>query len=462
MSDQNQKVQWRVLKFGGSSVSSLADWQNIAAIVQSHLDQGFKVSVIHSAFKNVTNQLEQLAQEATTGEQDESYQSIVANHQAMANELSIDESVLQPWFDSLQITINNIEEKQSLSPCDRAELVAHGELLSSTLGEAYLSKTLDYKTHWVDARQVLTAVDDSLKNVNEYFLNAVCHPRENLQLINDWAEQSDLVLSQGFIANNPIGQTVLLGREGSDTSAAYFACLLGAESLEIWTDVEGIYSCDPNKVTNAMKLEHLSYNQAFDLAQSGAKVLHPRCLSAVAPQRIPVHIRSTKNPKASGTLVDENHQESKWVKAIAIKQNVPVVTLLLGRRGQQPDTLQKVFGVINEFGLTSELLASTKESLVIEIDNSNSVYSESVLTELSEKLAEVCMSVLLSHSAIITLVGCQASQALWHLMQLDEGNMPEQWLLLSHTSSDHHLSILVNDQQAEEILNLLHQELIKV
>ncbi len=462
MVEQEQnKTLWRVLKFGGSSVSSLDDWQNIAAIVSGHLEQGFKVAVIHSAFKDVTNQLEQLAQDATSCDVSIQLEQLKQQHIAMAETLSLEANLLAPWLNNLEQAVVNIREKQSLSPCDRAELVAHGELLSSTLGEAYLSKVLNCKTQWIDARQVLTAVDDAPKNVNEYFLNAVCRPRPATQLANDWADNADLILSQGFIASNANGQTVLLGREGSDTSAAYFAALLEAESLQIWTDVDGIYSCDPNKVPNAIKLDHLSYNQAFDLAQAGAKVLHPRCLSAVAPQRIPVEIRSTRQPELLGTRVDEEHRESKWVKAIAIKQNIPVVTLLLGRRGQQPDTLQKVFAVINDFGLTSELLASTKECLVLEIDNSNSVYSEEILTQLSEKLAEVCVSVLLSHSAIITLIGCQASQALWHLLQIEEEHLPEQWLLLSHTSSDHHLSFLVNDQQAEAILNLVHEKLIR-
>ncbi len=461
MTKENINAQWRVLKFGGSSVSSLQDWQNIQSIVEDHLQQGYQVAVIHSAFKDVTNQLEQLALESSQGHGEALLESIVKRHQDMAKNLFIEPSILEPWFASLRTVVANIREKNALSPCDRAELVAHGELLSSTLGEAYLAKNIDAKTQWVDARQHLIAVDDEPKNVNEYFLNAVCRPRANTELAEQWASESQVILSQGFIANNANGQTVLLGREGSDTSAAYFASLLSAESLQIWTDVDGIYSCDPNKVTSALKLEQLSYNQAFDMAQAGAKVLHPRCLSAVAPQGIPIEIRSTKQPSVAGTIVNDKHQESKWVKAIALKQNIPVITLLLGRRGQQPDTLQKVFAVINEFGLTSELLASTKESLVLEIDNSNSIYSESVLTELSQKLAEVCKSVLLSHSAIISLVGCHASQALWHLMQMDQQHLPEQWLLLSHTSSDHHLSFLVNDDDAEEVLGLLHGELIK-
>ncbi len=459
--ESNVTPQWRVLKFGGSSVSSIDDWKNIQSIVSTHLDQGYKVAVIHSAFKDVTNQLEQLAQHAAAGQESELLQSVIARHKQLATELSISSELLKPWFESLQNTVANIKEKQTVSPCDRAELVAHGELLSSTLGEAYLAENLKVKTQWVDAREHLTAVDDEPKNVNEYFLNAVCRSRANHELSEQWANEADVILSQGFIASNANGQTVLLGREGSDTSAAYFSSLLSAQLLQIWTDVDGIYSCDPRKVKAAVKLKQLSYNEAFDLAQSGAKVLHPRCLSAVAPQRIPIEVRSTKKPNEEGTLVNDSYDESKWVKALAIRQNIPVITLLLGRRGQQPDTLQKVFAIINEFGLTSELLASTKESLVLEIDHSNSVYNAEILDELSGKLAEVCLSVLLSHSAIITLVGCQASQALWHLLQIEEGHLPEQWLLLSHTSSDHHLSFLVNDEQAETILEVLHQDLIK-
>ncbi|NVK22199.1 MAG: aspartate kinase [Kangiellaceae bacterium] len=453
---------WFVVKFGGSSVSSLKDWNNIVSIVSQHLSNGYKVAVVHSAFKDVTNQLEQLAKLAVNQSIDEPLNQLLNRHRAMAHELEVDARLLDKWFDNLTQTLANIASKDSLSACDRAEVVAHGELLSSTLGAAFLKKqfTDKYSIEWIDAREVLTSNDDAPKNISECFLNAVCHPRPDSELVNHWS-QYDIILSQGFIARNQNGQTVLLGREGSDTSAAYFAAITQAEKLQVWTDVAGMYSTDPNKVAEAKKITHISYNEAFDMAEAGAKVLHPRCLSAVMPYQIPVEIRSTHNPDESGTTIDGHYEESKWVKAIALKQQIPVITLLLGRRGQQPDTLQKVFATINQFGLSSELLASTKESLVMAIETNNSLYSGDILNELSAQLAEVCRSVLVSSSSMITLIGCQASQALWHLMQIDESHMPEQWLLMSHTSSDHHLSMLISDDEGLNILNVLHRNLIK-
>lgn len=458
----NQTHPWVVLKFGGSSVSSQTDWDNIAAIVKNNLESGKKVAVIHSAFKNVTNELEAIAQLAVTDDCEDALHQLLNKHKAMAHELEVDATLLDPWFESLQIALAGIRHNEALTAMDRAQVVSHGELLSSVLGAEFLRKVLgqQHSVEWLDAREILSSESSHHQNENDGYLNAVCHPRPNQELAEQWADKADVILSQGFIASNDEGQTVLLGREGSDTSAAYFASLLQADKLEIWTDVAGMFSTDPNKISSAKKLQAISYNEAFDMAEAGAKVLHPRCLSAVMAYNIPIEIRNTHQPDETGTVITNDYQPSKWVKAIALKQQIPIVTLLLGRRGQQPDTLQKVFSVINEFGLSSELMASTKNSLVMAIETNNSIYSDSILQKLSEKLAEVCRSVFTSHSAMLTLIGCEASQALWHLLQID-ADLPEQWLLLSHATGDHHLSFLVNDDDALKVLQLLHDNLIK-
>ena len=462
MTQDNQRPSWVVLKFGGSSVSSLDDWNNIVQIVSDNLQQGFRVAVVHSAFKNVTNRLERLAQLAAKSEHQELLAELKDYHQTMASQLQLESSLLTPWLDSLEVSAKKVAEHGVLTSKLRAELVAYGELLSSTLGAAFLEQQLnsDKKTQWLDARKLFVSVVEVNSNVNDQYLNAVCHPRPDHELSQQWADSYDVVLTQGFIASNEAGETVLLGREGSDTSASYVAALLEAKKLEIWTDVAGMFTTDPNKLSEAKKLEQISYAQAFEMAEAGAKVLHPRCLSTVMPYHIPVEIKNTPQPLEAGTLINGEETDSRWVKSIAVKQEVPVMTLLLGRRGQQPETLQKVFTVFNELELGCELLASTKESLVMAVETSNSIHGEDILNELSVKLAEMCRSVLLSHSAIITLVGCQSSQALWHLLQID-AELPDQWLLLSHTSSDQHLSFLVSDDDALDILKLLHKHLIQ-
>lgn len=462
MTQDNNNTPWVVLKFGGSSVSTLDDWNNIVQIVSGYLDKNVKVAVVHSAFKNVTNQLETIARGALNNKHSETLEALKTYHKEMAETLNVDKQLLTPWFDSLDQCAEEISQSQSLTSKLRAKIVAHGELLSSTLGAAFLSQQFDDKSRieWLDARQLFVSENEHRNNFNDQYLNAVCHPRPSPELADGWAENVDVILTQGFIASNDDGETVLLGREGSDTSAAYLAAMLGAKKLEVWTDVTGMFSTDPNKLSQAKKIDQMSYNQAFEMAEAGAKVLHPRCLSTVMPYKIPVEIKNTHQPQETGTLINDDESESKWVKAIAVKHNVPVVTLLLGRRGQQPETLQQVFGLFNQLALGCELLASTKESLVLAVETSNSIHSDDILNELSVKLAEVCRSVLVSHSAIITLVGCQSSQALWHMMQIN-ADLPEQWLLLSHTSSDQHLSFLVSDDDALDIVKLLHGHLIQ-
>lgn len=463
MTKDSQNPSWVVLKFGGSSVSSRDDWNNIVEIVRSKLQQGLKIAVVHSAFKNVTNRLEELAQRAANNAHHELLDELKEYHQVMAEQLKLDASLLSPWLESLTNSASEIVEQGQLSSILRAKVVAHGELLSSALGAAFLEQQLasdNKKTQWLDARDLFVSEVETHSNINDRYLNAVCHPQPDHEQSEQWSQNYDVVLTQGFIASNQAGETVLLGREGSDTSASYLATLLEAKKLEIWTDVAGMFTTDPNKIDVAKKLEQVSYAQAFEMAEAGAKVLHPRCLSTVMPHHIPIEIKNTHRPLETGTLINGEERNSRWVKAIAIKQQVPVMTLLLGRRGQQPKTLQKVFAIFNDMALGCELLASTKESLVIAVETSNSVHDKHILNDLSVKLAEMCRSVFLSHSAIITLVGCPSSQALWHLLQID-AELPEQWLLLSQTSSDQHLSFLVSDDEALDIVTLLHNHLIQ-
>ena len=142
-----------------------------------------------------------------------------------------------------------------------------------------------------------------------------------LKLQANWRSLDKVVLTQGFIAANAAGDTVLLGRGGSDTSAAYFAAKLGAARLEIWTDVPGLFSANPRAVPTARLLRELHYDEAQEIASNGAKVLHPRCVLPVRQYKIPLHVYATQAPGLEGTVVTANVADTAaQVKAIAIKR----------------------------------------------------------------------------------------------------------------------------------------------
>ena len=137
-----------------------------------------------------------------------------------------------------------------------------------------------------------------------------------------------VIITQGFIASDSEGNTVLLGRGGSDTSAAYLAAKLQAARLEIWTDVPGMFSANPRSTPTARLLRSLHYDEAQEIASNGAKVLHPRCILPARQYRIPLHVYATQTPDLEGTVIShEGGDGAAQVKAICIKKSITLVAL---------------------------------------------------------------------------------------------------------------------------------------
>ncbi|MBM4225811.1 MAG: bifunctional aspartate kinase/diaminopimelate decarboxylase, partial [Gammaproteobacteria bacterium] len=271
-------VSWVVLKFGGTSVSSEPNWRNIAATARARLDRGARILIVHSALSGVTDRLEKLLAAALLGQQLEAFQALRERHVELARALGIEAgAALEPWFEELEQRLNDIHKAAAISDRARAQVLAMGEILATVIGERYLSKQ-GLRTSWVDARTLLRAEARDSATAKAEFLSATCDFRPNSLLQQRLASLSPLVITQGFIASNEAGDTVLLGRGGSDTSGAYFAALLQAQQLEIWTDVPGMFSANPRSTPSARQLLELTYDEAQEIATAGAKVLHPRCL----------------------------------------------------------------------------------------------------------------------------------------------------------------------------------------
>src|SRR5690606_1837264 len=199
----------------------------------------------------------------------------------------------------------------------QAEVLAQGELLSSTLGAAYLrSQGLDFG--WCDARDWLDAI--ALPNQGEWTRRLCASCRT--QPVADWRRRFDahsapLLLTQGFIARHEAGGTAVLGRGGSDTSAACFGALLGAERVANWTEMPGMFSANPREVPEARLLTRLDYAEAQEIATTGAKVLHPRAIGPCREARVPMAILDTTRPDLPGTRIDASVETVPGVKAIS-------------------------------------------------------------------------------------------------------------------------------------------------
>lgn len=230
---------WVVMKFGGTSVSTAAHWSTIADQVRERLAEGLRPMVVCSALSGISDRLESLGEAALKGRHAEGLAEIRARHLALARDLEVDgESLLSEEFHTLERLTTGLSLTGETTPRLKARMMATGEIMSTRLGAAYLQR-LKLPARWWDARELLRAEEVPSDTPQRRYLSATCTAAPDPALQERMTVAEAVHLTQGFIASNSQGETVLLGRGGSDTSAAYFGARLQAQKVEIWTDVPG-------------------------------------------------------------------------------------------------------------------------------------------------------------------------------------------------------------------------------
>src|SRR5208282_5932121 len=220
------QVSWVVLKFGGTSVSSLGNWRNIAAVVRARLAAGTRVLVVHSALSGITDRLEALLQAALRGAHDSVLNAIEQRHHALSTELGVGVSAqLARYFEELRQLGADVALAGEISDRTRARVLAAGELMATEIGARYLH-SVGLEAHWWDVRTGLKAEQREGATARANFLSATCDFAPDPALSAQLAALPGVIVTQGFIASDTSGDTVLLGRGGSDTSAAYLAAKL--------------------------------------------------------------------------------------------------------------------------------------------------------------------------------------------------------------------------------------------
>src|SRR5690606_16680937 len=204
------------------------------------------------------------------------------------------------------------------------------------------------------------------------------------------AQPSPLLVTQGFIARHGDGGTAVLGRGGSDTSAALFGGLLRARCVEIWTDVPGMFSANPRDVPDARLLARLDYAEAQEIATTGARVLHPRSLGPCREAGVPMAILDTERPDLPGTRIDGDAATVPGVKAISRRNGVVLVSMETVGMWQSVGFLAGVFERFRRHGLSVDLIGSAETNVTVSLDPSENLVNTDVLARLSEDLAQIC------------------------------------------------------------------------
>ena len=450
---------WIVLKFGGTSVGPRQRWDTIGRIATRRArEEDARVLVVVSALSGVTNALQAIAD---GGDARAGVAALVERHQRFTSELGMDpDATIGARLATLQWLVD--DPRAASRPFDwQAEVLAQGELLSSTLGAAYLcAQGLDFG--WCDARDWLQAL--ALPNQNDWTtrLCVSCrHDRDPASRASFDAQPARMLLTQGFIARHGDGGTAVLGRGGSDTSAAYFGAILGARRVEIWTDVPGMFSANPREVPDARLLARLDYAEAQEIATTGAKVLHPRSIGPCREANVPMRILDTERPDLPGTRIDAQAATVPGVKAISRRNGIVLVSMESIGMWQQVGFLADIFERFRRHGLSVDLIGSSETNVTVSLDPSDNLVSGNVLEALAADLAQVCRVKVIAPCAAITLVGRGMRSLLHRLSDIWATFGRERVHLVSQSSNDLNLTFVVDEADAEGLVPQLHAELVR-
>ena len=443
------------MKFGGTSVAGRPQWETIAGLVHDRLGQGQRVLLVCSAVAGVTNLLSAMADDPAN---DSIPRDLMDMHRKLGRELGVDErNWLAQATTLLQESLNAM--RRHGGPPERAALLAVGEWMSTRIGSRFLQQRgLD--AAWVDAREALEVLVEADLSPARQWLSASCAAGADPALQTLWAGLSPVLITQGFIARSPDGRTALLGRGGSDTSAALLAGRLQARNLEIWTDVPGLFSADPRLIPAARLLGEVEYAEALEMAASGARVVHPSCIRAAAETGTPLSIRDVNRPAINGTRIGSLADQGSGIKTVTCQENMAVMLLQNLDARRQVGFLADVFEVFRKRGVSVDLVATSETTTTVAINKSANHLGRSELEALASDLASRCSVRRFDDCACVNLVGRGARTALSRLGQALRQFDERPLLMVSQSANDLCLSLLVPAGDHRELLEAAHAALI--
>jgi aspartate kinase len=293
----------KIFKFGGASINSKERIANTGSIISSL--EGEKLLIVVSAMGKTTNALEAVAHSFFQSKKEETLQHFekikdahISTIERLLNESNSTKAKenLKPFFTETEWLLHDSPVRGFDYYYD--QIVCSGELMSSSILCSYLQE-LNLNASWIDVRDLLRT-DDNFRDAGidwEYSKNKIT------EVINSLFEQTDIIVTQGFIGSTDQNESTTLGREGSDYTAAVFAHVLNADSVTIWKDVEAVMSADPKKYPEAAVIKELSYQEVIEMAYYGAQVIHPKTIKPLQNKNIPLLVKSFIDSSLPGTII---------------------------------------------------------------------------------------------------------------------------------------------------------------
>ncbi|MBS7444008.1 lysine-sensitive aspartokinase 3 [Enterobacter sp. 120016] len=444
-----------VAKFGGTSVADYAAMNRSADVVLA--DPNTRLVVL-SASAGVTNLLVSLSEGLEATERFVKLDALRKIQFDILERLQ-NPNVIREEVERLLENITTLAEAASLATSTALtdELVSHGELMS-TLLFVEIMRERNIQAQWFDVRKVMRTSDRFGRA--EPDVEALAE-LTNQQLAPRLAD--GIVITQGFIGSEAKGRTTTLGRGGSDYTAALLGEALHATRVDIWTDVPGIYTTDPRVVSAAKRIDVIAFEEAAEMATFGAKVLHPATLLPAVRSDIPVFVGSSKDPKAGGTLVCKKTENPPLFRALALRRRQTLVTLHSHNMLHSRGFLAEVFGILARHNISVDLITTSEVSIALTLDTTGSTSTgDTLLTQsLLIELSELCRVEVEEDLALVAIIGNKLSRACGVGKEVFGVLDPFSIRMICYGASSYNLCFLVPADQAEQVVQKLHQNLFE-
>jgi aspartate kinase len=432
-----------VYKFGGTSVGTPERIKEISKLINTDENK----IVVLSAMSGTTNKLVEISSLLYGKENLKAIEEITAlqNYYIEVVEDLFFESHFKNKGKELILShfnyINSFTEDLFTVHEEKAVL-AQGELLSTALLHFYLEEQ-NIDSCLISALDFMRVDKDG--EPDEFYI------KENL-LREIEKTSSKIIITQGFICRNSFGEVDNLKRGGSDYSASLIGVAAAVSEVQIWTDIDGIHNNDPRFVEGTKSIDYLSYDEAAELAYFGAKILHPASIQPSKKSNIPVRLKNTMSPLASGTLIG-SEIKGNGIKSIAAKDNITVIKIKSGRMLLAYGFMRKIFEIFEIYKTSIDMIVTSEVAVSITIDDNT------YLKNITEELNNLGVVEVDEQMSIVCIVGNFIDESKGHALEIFKAlkNVPIR--MISYGGSRHNVSLLVNTSDKKEALNLLNQNL---
>ncbi|MEX2455869.1 MAG: lysine-sensitive aspartokinase 3 [Balneolaceae bacterium] len=442
----------KVAKFGGTSMADAKAMRRCAEIIAKDPD---KKIIVVSATSGTTNLLTQICESQIDIEKEQLLKEIRSKHLAICEDLE-NANEVRP---ELIAMLDDLGYFASLANSAEAhiqdEILSFGEKLSSTLFTEILKEKVG-NAKWVDARNVM--ITDDIHGNAEPNIEQVAR-----QAKEQWLPlfKNHCLVTQGFIGSTEKRKTTTLGRGGSDYSAALFAEAIEADVLEIWTDVSAVYTTDPRIVKDARPITEISFDEAAELSVFGAKVLHPATLKPAIRKRIKVYVGSSINPEQPGTWIVKETKTNPVIRAISLRRKQTLLNVhsldMLHRSG----FLARLFEVLAKYKISVDLVTTSEVSVSLTLDTDiQSTEKNKLTTEVIDELRNFSEVTIDRNLSLIALVGNNLHATAGLSGPVFGALQDINIRLICHGASSHNLCFLVREDQAENVVQILHEKFI--